>query len=639
MKNVVMGTAGHVDHGKTSLIKALTGIDTDRLKEEKERGITIELGFAFLPLPDGRILGIVDVPGHEKFIKNMVAGAAGIDFVMLVVAADEGIMPQTREHVDICSLLGISQGIVVLTKTDMVDEDWLSLVTDDVRAFLEKTFLKGAPIIPVSSVTGEGISTLVSALESMIDKIEEAADTGLFRLPIDRVFTMKGFGTVVTGTLVSGRVGVGEEVEIQPVSLRAKIRGLQVHNRTVETAESGQRTAINLQGVDKGMIDRGNVLIAPGTFEPTRRIDVLFEYLTVNEKKLKNRTLVRFHTATSEIIARLILLEKDFIEPGERAYVQLFLESPAVVMADDRFVIRSYSPVTTIGGGAIVDPLPRKHKRNTAGLIEELTCLCSGDPVEKSLTIIQRAGLEGIDLSRLMIRTGIHQHRLKKILEDLISRRQVVQVEHEPIRVVSGSVYEILQNAMIRELEAYHKKNVLKEGIAKEELRSTLGTYISARIFNMALRDLDKAGKIVIDKENVRMATHRVALKADMEDLRGAIGAFYRDCGLAPPTVKEIGEKFSGQRSQAANVISVMLREGVLVKISEDLYYDRRVLDNLREDYKRLLIREGKATPTSFKELTGLTRKFIIPLMEYFDMTKLTIRAGEHRLLRERETK
>jgi len=639
MKNVVMGTAGHVDHGKTSLIKALTGIDTDRLKEEKERGITIELGFAFLPLPNGRILGIVDVPGHEKFIKNMVAGAAGIDFVMLVVAADEGIMPQTREHVDICSLLGINQGIVALTKTDMVDEDWLSLVTDDVRAFLDKTFLQGAPIIPVSSVTGAGVPTLVSVLESMIDKIEEVTDTGLFRLPIDRVFTMKGFGTVVTGTLVSGRIGVGEEIEIQPAALRTKVRGLQVHNRPVETAESGQRTAVNLQGIDKAMIDRGNVLVAPGTFEPTRRMDVLFEYLAVNAKNLKNRTLVRFHTATSEIIARLILLEKEFIEPGERAYVQLFLESPTVVMADDRFVIRSYSPVTTIGGGIVVDPLPGKHKRNAAGPLEELARLGNGDPTEKILTIIKRAGLKGIDLPHLVIRTGIHPHQLKKVLDGHISRRQVIQVEHEPIRVVSVSGYENLQNAMIQELEAYHKKNVLKEGVAKEELRSTLGSYISARIFNMALRDLDKAGKIVIDKENVRMTTHRVALKEDMEDLRSAIASFYRDCGLAPPTVKELGEKFSGQRSQVVNVLSVMLREGALVKISEELYYDKGVLENLREGYKGLLVREGKATPTSFKELTGLSRKFIIPLMEYFDMTKLTIRAGEHRLLREREAK
>ncbi len=639
MKNVVMGTAGHVDHGKTSLIKALTGIDTDRLKEEKERGITIELGFAFLPLPNGRILGIVDVPGHEKFIKNMVAGAAGIDFVMLVVAADEGIMPQTREHVDICSLLGISQGIVVLTKTDMVDEDWLSLVTEDIRAFLEKSFLKGAPIIPVSSVTGAGIPSLMSALESMTDRIEEVADAGLFRLPIDRVFTIKGFGTVVTGTLVSGRVGVGEEIEIQPAALRAKVRGLQVHNRPVNMADSGQRTAVNLQGIDKAMVDRGHVLVAPGTFEPTRRIDILFEYLAVNEKKMKNRTLVRFHTATSEIIARLILLEKESAEPGERAYAQLFLESPTVVMADDRFVIRSYSPVTTIGGGTVVDPLPKKHKRNAAGSIGELARLCSGEPIERTLTIIERAGLEGIDLSHLVIRTGLHQNKLKKILEGQISRRQVVQVEHEPIRVVSGSVYEILQNAMIWELEAYHKKNVLKEGVAKEELRSTLGSYIAARIFNMALKDMEKAGKIVIDKESVRMTTHRVALKADMEDLRSAIALSYRDCGLAPPTVKEIGEKFSGQKSQVVNVLNVMLREGALVKISEELYYDRRVLENLREDYKGLLIREGKATPTSFKELTGLSRKFIIPLMEYFDMTKLTIRAGEHRLLREREAK
>jgi len=639
MKNVVMGTAGHVDHGKTSLIKALTGIDTDRLKEEKERGITIELGFAFLPLSNGRTLGIVDVPGHEKFIKNMVAGAAGIDFVMLVIAADEGIMPQTREHVDICALLGISKGVVALTKTDMVDADWLSLVTDDIRIFLEKTFLKGAPIIPISSLTGAGLPDLMSALESMTGQIEAEADAGLFRLPIDRVFTMRGFGTVVTGTLISGQIGVGEEVEIQPVSLKAKVRGLQVHNRTVNIAEAGQRTAINLQGIDKAMIDRGNVLVVPGTFEPTRRIDTAFEYLAAGEKKLKNRTLVRFHASTSEIIARVIFMEREFIEPGEHAYAQLFLESPAVVMAGDRFVIRSYSPVTTIGGGMVIDPLPRKHKRLAPGSAEELAVLHSGDRAEKILTIIRRSGLEGIDLPHLVIRTGIHRSQLTKILDGMVSRRQVVQVEHEPLRVVSASIYETLQSALIRELETYHKKDALKGGLAKEELRSTMGSYITTKLFNMALKDLEKIGKIVIDKENIRMSTHRVDLKGDMEDLRSGMVSLYKDGGLAPPTIKEVSEQFSAQKSQAAKILNVMLREGVLVKISEDIYYHREIIDNLREEYKRMLIKEGKATPASFKELTGLSRKYIIPLMEYFDMTKLTIRAGEHRILREREAR
>jgi selenocysteine-specific elongation factor len=639
MKNVVMGTAGHVDHGKTSLIKALTGIDTDRLKEEKERGITIELGFAFLPLSNERMLGIVDVPGHEKFIKNMVAGAAGIDFVMLVVAADEGIMPQTREHVDICSLLGIGRGLVALTKTDMVDTDWLSLVTDDVRIFLGKTFLKGAPIIPVSSLTGAGLPDLMSALETMAGQIEAETDAGLFRLPIDRVFTMKGFGTVVTGTLISGRISVGDEVEIQPVSQKAKIRGLQVHNRTVNTAEAGQRTAINLQGIDKDMVDRGDVLVVPGTFEPTRRIDTAFEYLAVNEKRLKNRTLVRFHTSTSEIIARVIFIAKEFIEPGEQAYAQLFLESPAVVMAGDRFVIRSYSPVTTIGGGVVIDPLPRKHKRTAEGLVDELAVLHCGDRAEKVLTIIRRSGFVGIALPHLIIRTGIHRNQLTKILDGMASRRQVIQVEHEPLRVVSVSVYETLQSALIQELEAYHKKDALKEGIAKEELRSTMGSYIGTKLFNMALKDLEKTGKIAIDKDSIRMSTHRVDLKGDMEDLRSGIISFYKGGGLAPPTIKEVSEQFSAQKSQTAKILNVMLREGVLVKISEDIYYHREIIDNLREEYKRLLIKEGKATPASFKELTGLSRKYIIPLMEYFDMTKLTIRAGEHRILREREAR
>ncbi len=363
MKHFVLGTAGHVDHGKTALIKALTGIDTDRLKEEKERGITIELGFASLHLPSGQTLGIVDVPGHEKFIKNMVSGAAGIDLVMMVIAADEGIMPQTKEHLHICSLLGISKGIVALTKIDLVEKDWLELVKSEISEFLQGTFLEGAPIVPVSAVKEEGLADLIEALEATVSNIPEKADSGIFRLPVDRVFTMKGFGTVVTGTLVSDRIKSGEEIQILPEEITSRIRGIQVHNQPVEEAWAGQRTAINLQGIEKSAIKRGDVLARPETVRPSQRLDVFVEFLSSNSKNLKNRTLVRLHTGTSEIIARVILLEKDEIAPGQKAFAQLVLANKDVVVAGDRFVLRSYSPITTIGGGQIIDPLPAKHKR------------------------------------------------------------------------------------------------------------------------------------------------------------------------------------------------------------------------------------------------------------------------------------
>lgn len=636
MKHIIIGTAGHVDHGKTALIKALTGIDTDRLKEEKERGISIELGFASLALSNGQTFGIVDVPGHEKFIKNMVSGAAGIDMVILVIAADEGVMPQTREHLNICSLLGIQRGLVALTKTDMVDEEWLYLVNEDVHEFLKGTFLETSPVVPVSSLTGSGLDELRDALGKVASEIKEEADAGLFRLPVDRVFTMKGFGTVVTGTLISGDVKVGEEVEILPTGITAKVRGIQVHNHSATIAEAGQRTAINLQGVEKATISRGNVLSRPHMLKPTNRLDVIIEYLSHNDRKLKNRSLVRFHAGTNEVIGRTILLDREEMEPGGRGCAQLILESPIVAMSGDRFVVRSYSPVTTIGGGMIIDPLPKKHKRNSEMVLREFDLLNSGTDSERVALIIGRSGIEGIELLELVIRTGIHQNRLKEILKSLSSGKKVVILEIDESRFIFFPVYQNLQRQILRDVRAYHERHPLKEGILKEELRNTAGQYVSPRLFNMAVKDLESKGEIVIERENLRMPGYRVDLKGDLDDLRTKMGGIYIEAGLTPPTLKEVMEKFADRKNLAESVLNVMLKEGTLTKINEDLYFHKEILLKLRENYKNLLLREGKATPASFKELTGLSRKFIIPLMEYFDITKLTIRAGDHRILREK---
>jgi selenocysteine-specific elongation factor len=636
MKHFIMGTAGHVDHGKTALIKAITGIDTDRLKEEKERGISIELGFASLTLPDGRTFGIVDVPGHERFIRNMVSGASGIDMVIMVIAADEGVMPQTREHLHICSLLGIKKGLVALTKADMVADEWLDLVQDDVHEFLKGTFLDGSPVIPVSSVTGAGIGELLDALGRVATDIEGEADAGIFRLPVDRVFTMKGFGTVVTGTLISGDIKLGEDVEILPAGVTAKVRGIQIHNQSATIAEAGQRTAINLQGVEKDTITRGDVLARPRTLKSSMRLDVCMEYLSNNSRKLKNRNLVRFHVGTNEVIGRIILLDREDAEPGTKASAQVVLESSIVAMARDRFVIRSYSPVTTIGGGMIVDPLPKKHKRKSDRVNHEIDLLHDGSDTERAAIIIERSGIEGIGISELEMRTGIHPSILKDILGTLSSKKQVVVVDADESRIVSAAVYQNLQDRILLEMRAYHERYPLKEGISKEELRSTAGQFARQRLFNMAVRELEKKGEVVVERENIRLSAHRVNLKGELEDLRSKIGETYMDAGLTPPTIKELMEKFAGQRSLAESVINVMLKEGSLIKINEDLYFHKEVLARLREDYKALLVRDGKATPASMKELTGLSRKFIIPLMEYFDITKLTIRAGDHRILREK---
>ncbi len=635
MKHIILGTAGHVDHGKTLLVKVLTGVDTDRLKEEKERGITIELGFASLTLPGGQTLGVVDVPGHERFIRNMVAGAGGIDLVVLVIAADEGVMPQTKEHLHICSLLGIKKGLVALTKTDLVDAAWLELVTDDIREFLQGTFLEAAPIVPLSAMTGAGLPEFLQALELIASQIEEEADSGIFRLPVDRVFTIKGFGTVVTGTLLSGKLQVGEEVVILPGKVTAKVRGLQVHNSPVDQAEAGQRTAVNLQGVEKALILRGHVLAHPGTLEPSRRLDVLFELLPEVGKKLKNRALVRMHVGTSEIISRVVFLDRDELEPGDKAYAQLFLEYPTGVMAQDRFVIRSYSPMTTIGGGVILDPQAAKHKRQ-AETLPGFLALHEGNDAERAAVIIERAGLQGISLGLLIVRTGISRKVLNKMLGEMFSRKQAVLLDKEETRVIAFSIYKSLLDRIVAETQAYHERFPLKEGLHKEELRTTLGRFLGVKVFNMALRDLEKSGQVVLERENIRLAGHAVSLQGELEELREKIALIYRDAGLAPPVTKEVLLRFADRKGPVESVLGVMLKEGSLVKVNEDLLFHKEAIQKLRDDYKQMLIREGKASPVNFKELTGLSRKYVIPLMEYFDMTKLTIRAGEHRILREK---
>ncbi|MGP8153388.1 MAG: selenocysteine-specific translation elongation factor [Smithella sp.] len=636
MKHFVLGTAGHVDHGKTALIKAITGVDTDRLKEEKQRGITIELGFASLTLPSGQTLGIVDVPGHEKFIKNMVSGAAGIDLVMMVIAADEGIMPQTKEHLNICSLLGISRGIVALTKIDLVEKDWLHLVQSEITNFLQGTFLEGAPIIPVSAIKQEGLTDLIKKLDDITSQITEKTDDGIFRLPVDRVFTMKGFGTVVTGTLVSDHIKTGDEIQILPDNITARIRGIQVHNQPVEEAWAGQRTAINLQGIEKSAISRGDVLVRPQTVWPSQRLDVFVEFLASNSKNLKNRALVRLHTGTSEIIARIILLEKDELAPGQKEFAQLVLSDKDVVVAGDHFVLRSYSPMTTIGGGQIIDPLPAKHKRFNSKISEEFNTLQKRTLPEKISVILERAGFTGINLRCLAFRLGINAKKIREALENLFSGKKAFLLDNDDTTVISASFFHQLEELLINNIAAYHKKNPLKEGISKEELKASSGNVVSPKLFNIVINSLNKKGTIVSNKDNVRLTRHQVELSEELGSLRLDIAGIYNDANLTPFSLTEVMNKFKNQKTKVQSIIKLMIKEGDLIQINEELCFARETLEKLRNNYKAQLIKDGKATPASFKDLTGLSRKYIIPLMEYFDMNKLTIRVGDHRILREK---
>ncbi|BEQ16736.1 selenocysteine-specific translation elongation factor [Desulfoferula mesophila] len=632
MKQIVLGTAGHIDHGKTTLIKALTGIETDRLKEEKARGITIELGFAYLDLPGGQRLGIVDVPGHEKFVKNMVAGAAGIDLVALVIAADEGVMPQTREHLDICKLLGVGHGLVVLTKIDMVDEEWLELVTEDVAEYVEGTFLEGAPIIPVSGVSGQGIEELKAALAELVESLEEQPAEGTFRLPVDRVFTMKGFGTVITGTATSGQITVGQEVSIYPRRVTTKVRGLQVHNDEVREARRGQRTAINLQGIEKAGVERGDVLATPGSLEPSLWLDLEVNALPDMARSLKHRAPIRLHTGSAEVLGRVLWLDRDELAPGERALGQVRLESPVAVMAGDRYVLRSYSPVHTVAGGVVLHPHPGRHKRGRPEIMADLETLRGGEPRDKVAVHARLAGPGGITLAELPRLVPLGPKALEALVGDMLSKQELVRFDKEGGRMIAASVQQELMEKALELVAAYHSANPLKAGMPREELRRRLLSSEDPKLFAHLMRKLEGGEAVVAEKDLLRLPGHQVQLAGADQALREKIEKAYAEGGLAPPNWADVIQ--GANPAQAKQVAGVLVNEGVLVKVKQDFYYHGPALAEIKERLVEFLKANQKIEASQFKEMTGLSRKYIIPLLEYFDSTMLTMRVGDHRVLR-----
>ncbi len=634
MKQIILGTAGHIDHGKTSLIKAISGTDTDRLKEEKERGITIELGFASLDLPGGQHLGIVDVPGHEKFVKNMVAGATGIDIVLMVIAADEGVMPQTREHMEICTLLGIQHGLIVMTKTDMVDEEWLELALEDIREFSQGTFLEDAPILPVSSVTGDGIPELISTIDEIAGSIPQRPPSSLFRLPIDRVFTMKGFGTVITGTLVSGKVNVGETIMVYPTGITSKVRGIQVHNQSAESAEAGMRTAINFQGLDKTAVKRGEVLSTPDALIASYMVDISFHYLASSKKPLKNRTLVRFHTGTSEVMGYLILLEQEELPPGQTVVAQLRLDSPVAIVKDDRFVIRSYSPVRTIGGGQVLNPIPQKHKRLKQDVIDGLQHLADEDPEAIISQQIQQAGYGGVSFSHLKIMTNLTDKLLDTALQHLLSQKTITQTDKQNRIYLHQITFDQLIQKSAEYLANYHAANPLKAGMPKEELKSKFPQLSDPKIFNMVLNQMIKNDQIVQEENTVRLSGHLVSLGADQADIRKKIEAIYQKGGLQPPYFRDVPNLLSVDPNHTKDVMLLLVEEGRIVKTKDDLYFHVDAITELKNRLVDFLKANEDITTPQFKEMTGVSRKYVIPLIEYFDASKVTLRVGDSRKLR-----
>ncbi|WP_457577461.1 selenocysteine-specific translation elongation factor [Desulfomarina sp.] len=640
MREIVLGTAGHVDHGKTSFIRALTGIETDRLKEEKKRGITIELGFAFLDLPCGHRIGIVDVPGHEKFVKNMVAGVTGMDILAFIIAADEGIMPQTREHFEICRLMGVRRALVIVTKIDLVEPDWLEMVDEEIFEFCQGSFLEDAPILHVSSITGEGLDEVRTTLDNFVTQHNFTQSFGPFRLPVDRSFAMKGFGSVVTGTSISGRTAVGEELRLYPSERMAKVRGIQVHGEPVEEVEAGHRTAVNLQGLDSTEIERGMVLAPPDVLEPGYMLDCRFLYLASNPKPLKHRARIRVHVGTSEIIGRLSLLDRDELQPGEESIIQLLLEEKVAVWPQDRYVVRSYSPVYTIGGGEILGNLPfRKRKRLTERDREYnrrlYEVLVNGSVEDKVLFFLAESGEKGLTAGELGIRLGLFGKHLKKALNVPLSTKKMVVVDSSTQRYVIRNIAEKIKETIISTLRQYHRDNPIQVGLVREELRSSVGKRVEQKVFNYCLNELLRKSVVVLEESAIRMADHEVALKADEKQLESEIIEWYREKGLTTPTVKETMARFSEYpENLVKEVLQLLLRQETLLKISETLYFSKERFDPLVKSVVETIERDGEIDAPRFKALTGLTRKFSIPILEYLDRIKVTMRIGDKRILR-----
>jgi selenocysteine-specific elongation factor len=633
MKHLILGTAGHIDHGKTSLVKALTGVDCDRLPEEKARGITIELGFAHLELPGGIRFGIVDVPGHERFIRTMVAGVGGMDLVMLTIAADEGIMPQTREHLEICRLLGVRRGLVALTKSDLVEPEWLDLVTEEVRDYLAGSFLEDAPIVPVSSRSGAGLERLRQELARLGGEIEPKRGDGPFRLPVDRVFTVAGFGTVVTGTLLSGRIGVGDEVEILPRGLPSRVRGIQNHGKKCESGFAGERLAVNLQGVEHTAVVRGDVVAPLGTFRPTRLADVRLDYLESAERELKNRSLLRFHSSTAEVQAEVVLLEGVPLKPGGSCLARLRLAEPLLLLPGDPFVLRRSSPSATVGGGRVLDPFPPRRRGRRADTLALLEAAEGEDDSLRIEAMVAGSLLSGIDQTELLRRSGFPPARLEKGVAGLLSSGRIVQMTREPRVFLSRRGVAELQDHLLSQVERFQRDNPLKGGMGKEELKGRLPRRSDQRFFTPLLTGLERDGRLVAERDVVRLPGEQVD-KASAHGPLERLEALLQAGGCEPPTLKELGEGVGMAEKPLLEHLNRLVREGRAVKIKSDIFYPPGAVAELREKLTIFLREQGEVTPPQFRELTGLSRKFMIPLLEYFDGEKLTIRVGDKRLLR-----
>ncbi len=623
MRHIILGTAGHIDHGKSSLVKALTGIDPDRLKEEKERGITIDIGFADLVFPESELsVGIVDVPGHEKLIRNMLAGAGGIDMVLLVIAADEGIMPQSREHLAICDLLKIKTGLIAITKVDVAEKEWVELVRDEITDFVKGTFLEKAPIIPVSAKTGENLDNLRNEIREVALRVAPKNTGGLFRLPIDRVFTLKGFGTVVTGTAISGKLSLDDPVEILPANIKAKVRGLHSHGRAIETAYAGQRVAVNLQGVEKESLTRGDVVTAPSSFTETKSLDVYLQLLP-DTPPLKNKSLVHFYAGTSETVARVILYEKEEVRPKDSCYCQLRLQDAVIVVSGDRYIIRRFSPLETLGGGEILDSSPYRRRRREG--IDDLRVLYSGSLRQKIALKIEKSGTQGISFNSIKgwIKTDLET--LAETVRDLQKAREIHIVEDQ---LVHHKYFLSIQNEILGLLKAFHRKNPLKPGMSKEEIRNHLRT--DARLFNFILTGLKD---VQAEKDLLRLRDFKVELSSSEEASRVKVLELLDKGGFQPPMKEEISSSLKLEPKRLTDILSLMSKEAKVVKVNDALYLSAGVYEKMISLVSTFFKQKPEMTVAEFRDLLNTTRKYALPFLEFLDSQKVTLRTGDVRKL------
>ncbi|HLF84500.1 MAG TPA: selenocysteine-specific translation elongation factor [Blastocatellia bacterium] len=674
MKHIIVGTAGHIDHGKTALVKALTGIDADRLKEEKQRGITIDIGFADLAIGDFRF-GFVDVPGHERFVKNMLAGAHGLDLVMLVVAADESVMPQTREHFDICRLLHVKSGLVALTKSDMVDDELLELARAEVEDFVSGSFLEGAPIIAVSSRTGSGIEELKEALAVLAARVEPKTTSAVPRLPVDRAFSIKGFGTVVTGTLIAGEVAVGDELEVLPAGVRARVRNVQVHGHDTERALAGQRTAINLQGLNVDQVERGSLLAPAGRLRATSMIDVRLELLISGARPLMQRARVRLHHGTAEVMARVVILqgsgfevpgsgfgvpgsgfepnpepgtrnpepqtrnpepptrnpERGSIQPGGSAIVQLRLEEPMTALPGDRFIIRSYSPQVTIGGGVIIDALPEKHRIRDNTARARLEQLEAANLAERLAVFVEMAGPHGTSEVEMAARTGATDDQIAATTRDLIRTARVLEVTSEPLALISGESYRTLASRVTEMLAEHHRREPLSLGLSREEVRDRIFGRVRPEIFRAVIARLAEEGKVSAERDALKLAAHRPELTDSDESAKNALEAAFKAAGLQARTLEETAAATGTKIEFARKLYTLLAAERRLVRIGDFVFHVESI-DDLKSHVRARKLLNSRIDVAVFKEITGgLTRKYAIPLLEYLDRERITRRIGNER--------